>query len=147
MKVHAKSKEPDTRLLNYSLPKAIHNKIKQAALLKNADMRNHEFQREVTFIKHYFKNTLTDSSCPDTHNVVPINQDYSIIVKSFCKSLDVKRQRATAVVAALPMCLWNLKTSAHRDKDAEQDHASQFPCCSLSRCIDKYNICFFLLLF
>lgn len=33
------------------------------------------------------------------------------------------------------MCLWN-----RRDRDAEQDHASQFPCCSLSRFIDKENM-------
>lgn len=59
-------------------------------------------QREVTLIKHYLKYLDRFKLFWHPCNVVPINQDYSIIVKSFSKSLDVKKQWATEVVAALP---------------------------------------------
>lgn len=59
-------------------------------------------QREVTLIKHYLKQLDRFKLSWHPCNVVPINQDYLIIIRSFCKSLDIKRQWATEVIAASP---------------------------------------------
>lgn len=77
-------------------------------------------QREVTLMKHYRKQLDRFKLSWHPWNVVPINQDYSLTVKSVSKRLDIKRQR----LLQLQFCCVPLE-SLLTDRDAEQDHASQ----------------------
>lgn len=63
-------------------------------------------QREVTLMKHYRKQLDRFKLSWHPWNVVPINQDYSLTVKSVCKRLDIKRHRGCCS-CSFAVCLWN----------------------------------------
>lgn len=72
-------------------------------------------QREVTLMKHYRKQLDRFKLSWHPWNVVPINQDYSLTVKSVSKRLDIKRHRGCCS-CSFAVCLWNHKTTAHRQR-------------------------------